>query len=86
MSARARDTALERLRIDLKKLHVVELVPVVVERIHALLARYPLRAADALQLAAALSLAERVGGKTEFVVYDGRLAEAARAEGLHILP
>jgi predicted nucleic acid-binding protein len=86
MSARARVTALERLRADLQRLHVVELVPSVVERVHVLLERHPLRAADALQLASALTLADRVGGKTDFVVYDARLAEAARAERLNVLP
>ena len=45
------------------------------------LKRYPLRAADALQLAAAL-----LSGQRELVTLDVRLAEAARAEALIVLP
>ncbi len=86
MTVRARSAALDRMRLDFQKVHVVEMVPVVVEQVHELLARHPLRAADSLQLAAALFLMRRVGRPTEFVVYDERLAEAARAERLRVLP
>ncbi len=86
MSVRARAAALERMRVDLQKIHVVEMVPMVVESVHELLARYPLRAADSLQLAAALFLANRVGRPMDFVAYDERLAKAARAEHLRVLP
>ncbi len=86
MSVRARAAALDRLRADLRKIHVVEMVPVVVERVHDLLGRHPLRASDALHLAAALCLAGAIGRPTSFVVYDERLAEAARAEHLLVLP
>ncbi len=67
---------------EVQKTNVVEIVPIIVERVHELLGRHALRAADSLQLAAALYLAERVGRPAEFVVYDERLAEAARAEHL----
>ena len=53
--------------------------------VHDLLDRHPLRAADSLQLAAALFLASRIG-TVEFVVYDERLAAAARAERLVVRP
>ncbi len=86
MSAAARVAALGRVHDDLRKIHVVELVPVVVTRVHDLLARYALRAADSLQLAAALCLADGLGRAIEFVVYDERLAHAARAEQLRVLP
>ncbi len=86
MSVRARGAALERMRVDLEKLDVVELVPVVVMGVHDLLARHPLRAADALQLAAALYLFGRVGRAMEFIVYDERLAAAARRENLRVRP
>ncbi len=85
MSARARAAALDRMSVDFKKIHVVELVPALVSRVHELLARHPLRAADSLQLAAALLLANRIGSPIEFVVYDERLAKAARAEHLRVL-
>ena len=86
MSAAARTAALSRVHDDRRKIQVVELVSVVVARVHELLARYPLRAADSLQLAAALCLADGLGRPIEFVVYDERLADAARAEQLRVMP
>jgi uncharacterized protein len=51
-----------------------------------LLGRHPLRAADALHLAAALTWClERPSG-SEFVCLDQRLRQAARAEGFDVLP
>lgn len=73
------------LRSDLARFHVVELSGDVVSRVHALLGRYPVRAADALQLASALVLREAVG-TVAFVAYDVRLREAARAEGFVLAP
>jgi predicted nucleic acid-binding protein len=46
---------------------------------------HPLRAADALQLAAAVVWAGGTDG-AEFVTFDERLALAARLEGLRVLP
>ena len=48
----------------------------------ALLRIHPLRAADALQLAAALLVAERRSDVAAFVCNDQRLTSAARREGL----
>jgi predicted nucleic acid-binding protein len=48
-------------------------------RVHAL------RAADAVQLAAALVIAESRPLEWEFVCLDGRLAAAARREGLNVI-
>jgi predicted nucleic acid-binding protein len=70
----------------------VEIQPGGLVRSHAfrLLRVHSLRAADALQLAAALVWAGTPGaGPTsgaELVTFDERLAEAARREGLAILP
>lgn len=50
-----------------------------------LLGVHPLRAADALQLAAALVVAEEDPGLVDFVSGDARLAEAARREGFAVL-
>jgi hypothetical protein len=50
-----------------------------------LLARHPLRAADAAQLGAALLVNEQLGGGSlPFMCLDRRLAEAAELEGLQI--
>jgi hypothetical protein len=64
----------------------VELTPAVVERARLLLARYPLRAYDAVQLASAL-LAQETFRAAElpsltFLAADSCLLDAAQAEGL----
>jgi predicted nucleic acid-binding protein len=51
-----------------------------------LLLKHPLRAADALQLAAALAWAGRDPTGQKFVCLDSRLRKAARDEGFAILP
>lgn len=51
-----------------------------------LLARHPIRAADAGQLGAALLVQDHVAGLLEFVCFDRRLALAAELEGLQVLP
>ncbi|MBR9990466.1 MAG: type II toxin-antitoxin system VapC family toxin [Gemmatimonadetes bacterium] len=50
-----------------------------------LLRTHPLRSADALQLAAALSWAGRPQGEA-LVTYDERLGRAARLEGFRVVP
>ena len=50
-----------------------------------LLMIHPLRAADALQLAAAIVAADGEPESLEFVTLDRRLAEAARREGFPVL-
>lgn len=51
-----------------------------------LLAAHPLRAADSLQLAAALVAFEGQSQGAEFVTFDDNLAEAAHLEGFEVLP
>jgi predicted nucleic acid-binding protein len=51
----------------------------------ALADRHGLRALDAIHLASALSIATPAD-QTTFVTFDRRLAEAAIAEGLTVLP
>ena len=51
-----------------------------------LLARHPIRAADAGQLGAALLVQDQVAGSLEFVCFDRRLSLAAELEGLQVLP
>jgi uncharacterized protein len=55
-------------------------------RADRLLAIHPLRAADALQLAALLAAAEDRPAELPFVTLDDRLAEAAHKEGFSVLP
>ena len=51
-----------------------------------LLLRYPLRAADSLQLAAAMVWADGNPGECEFVCLDRRLRKAASQEGFRVIP
>jgi predicted nucleic acid-binding protein len=51
-----------------------------------LLRNHPLRAGDALQLGAAVTAAEGRAETISFVCLDERLREAARREGLRLLP
>ena len=63
---------------------VIELLAVR-SRATALLARHPLRAADAGQLGAALLIQEQLTGALTFVCLDHRLSAAAELESLHII-
>ena len=54
-------------------------------RANALLARHPLRAADAGQLGAALLVNEQLPGPLSFLSLDHRLTEAAEREGLRVV-
>lgn len=51
-----------------------------------ILRRHPLRAADALQLAAALTWVAGWRGSPQFVCLDARLRQAALREGFELLP
>ncbi len=55
-------------------------------RAELLLARHPLRAADAGQLGAALLIQNQFGGALPFVCLDERLSAAAELEGLRVIP
>lgn len=65
-----------------------EIQPVESVRLRAkrLLAGHPLRAADALQLSAALHWCRERTEHAAFVCLDGRLREAASREGFRVLP
>ncbi|HET6366917.1 MAG TPA: type II toxin-antitoxin system VapC family toxin [Pseudomonadales bacterium] len=56
------------------------------DRAGRVLAAHPLRAGDALQLAAALVWCEEAPQGDSFVCLDDRLREAARREGFTVLP
>jgi predicted nucleic acid-binding protein len=60
-------------------------VDLVRDRAERLLAQSPLRAADALQLAAALVLTRERPRNRDFVTADGDLARAATSEGFRVV-
>ena len=73
--------ALNRLEQLANGWHEVEPTEIVREDAMRFLRVHPLRAADALQLAAAFTAAERRPSSLEVVTLDERLADAARKEG-----
>jgi len=66
--------------------HVISLLDAAKVRAKRLLAVHALRAADALQLGAALAAAYDDPVGWEFVCLDERLADAARREGFAVVP
>lgn len=79
---RARER-LDELAVAWREIEPVQTVRSLARR---LLRVHPLRAGDALQLAAALSAAGDDLGSLEIVSLDARLIEAAEAEGFRVLP
>jgi hypothetical protein len=78
ISAIARLTELRQRWIEVQPTEVLR------DLAEVLLQRHPLRAADAMQLAAALIWAKQLPRKRVFVCLDSRLAEAASKEGFSV--
>lgn len=79
-------SAIERLESFWKSVHPVSVIEPVKLRAKRLLGAHSLRAADALQLGAALTAAYDEPLGREFVCLDQRLGSAARREGFVLLP
>jgi predicted nucleic acid-binding protein len=77
--------ALQRLRQLATGWHEVDPNDAIREAAARFLRVHPLRAADALQLAAAFLAAERRPASLEMVTLDDRLAAAARKEGFPVI-
>jgi len=86
LSAAGLAEALARLERLAEDVDVVAPTPRLRERAGRALAAHPLRAADALQLAAALVWSGEAAAGEAFVCLDERLREAARREGFEVLP
>jgi uncharacterized protein len=80
-----RQSALRRIMRLANDAHEVTDLAAVRTRALPVLARYPLRAADAAQLGAALLVADPDPATLTMVVLDRRLAQAADREGLGVL-
>lgn len=78
------DTAREKILNAWPEWTEVTAVDVVRHHAERLVAAYPLRAADALQLGAALVVARGATTELEFLTLDERQAEAARREGFRV--
>ena len=79
-------SATERLRAVVELVDTVAPTDEVRRRAARLVAVHPLRAADALQLAAALIWCEEQPQGEGFVSLDARLRDAARSEGFDVTP
>ena len=85
LSPRSVMLALKRLGQLATAWHEVDPSDVIREAATRFLRVHPLRAADALQLAAAFLAAERRPASLEMVTLDDRLAAAARKEGFAVI-
>jgi len=86
LAASLLDQGLRRLRDLMDDVDVVAPTAHVRERAGRLLRTHALRAADALQLAAALAWCDDRPAGATFVCLDERLSQAARGEGFTIAP
>jgi predicted nucleic acid-binding protein len=80
------NAAVERVRKLERTWHQVAPTDAVRQRAQRLLRVHPLRAADSLQLAAALEVAGADPASVSFVTLDQRLLDAAAREGLTVEP
>lgn len=86
LSRLQRRDVLERFNAFADSWDEVTEVLAVRSRANALLARHPLRAADAGQLGAALLVQEQLANPLTFVCMDQRLSSAAELESLRVIP
>lgn len=84
IGGRAIEAALQRLRRFADGWHEVDPSDAIREAAERFLRVHPLRAADALQLAAAFAASERRPSSLEIVTLDDRLADVARREGFTV--
>jgi uncharacterized protein len=85
LDAKGAAAAFDRLKHLADGWHEIEPSEIVRENALRFLRVHPLRAADALQLAAAFLAAERRPSSLEVVTLDERLADAARKEGFELI-
>lgn len=78
--------ALQRLKALVEDADTIAPTDEVRRRAGRLVAAHPLRAADALQLAAALAWCEEQPSGERFVCLDARLRDAAQREGFTLVP
>jgi predicted nucleic acid-binding protein len=84
LSPQAASQSLERLDALARHWNRIEPVDAVLETARRLLRVHPLRAADSLQLAAAVLASEGRPSTLEFVCLDDRLVVAAQREGFPV--
>jgi predicted nucleic acid-binding protein len=85
LDAKGAAVAFDRLKQLANGWHEIEPSELIRENALRFLRVHPLRAADALQLAAAFIAAERRPSSLEVVTLDDRLADAARKEGFELV-
>jgi len=86
LGAAARQAAIDGSREIFDSALEIQPAELLRARAQRLVRGHPLRSADALQLAAALTWCEDQAAGNELVALDQRLREAARVEGFDVLP
>lgn len=86
MTALQVSEAITRIESFFETVNLISVLAPVRTKAKRLLGIHPLRAADAMQLAAALTAVYDDPAGHEFVCLDDRLADAARREGFALLP
>ncbi|HEV8657786.1 MAG TPA: type II toxin-antitoxin system VapC family toxin [Thermoanaerobaculia bacterium] len=86
LTEEAREKAQRQIDLVLANAVTVSDLSAVARRARRLLATHNLRAADAMQLGAALLASEDDPSRLPLVTLDDRLADAARREGFAVLP
>lgn len=86
LDPQAYDAARRRLDVLRSGWDEIADIEIVRNRAERLLAVHELRAADAFQLAAALTACREHPGQVELISLDQQLNEAARSEGFTVLP
>lgn len=86
LDRRGMTQALDRLRHAASGWAEVPATPAVREQAVRLVRNHPLRAADAVQLAAAIVASDFQPSALEFVTLDARQASAAEREGFRVIP
>jgi hypothetical protein len=85
LDAKGAEQAFQRLKLIAESWHEVEPSEIVRENAVRFVRVHPLRAADAMQLAAAFVASERRPPSLAVVTLDDRLAEAMRKEGFVLI-
>jgi len=85
LDAKGAELAFQRLKLIADAWHEIEPTEDVRDNAVRFLRVHPLRAADALQLAAAFVAAERRPASLQAVTLDDRLADAMRKEGFALI-
>jgi predicted nucleic acid-binding protein len=85
IDARAYDAIVKKLKSDRSRWELVAVTDAVLDLAESLVKNHDVRTLDAIHLASATVVAERLGSKVQFVTADLQQREAARRLGLNVV-